>query len=219
VPPAHQFRETLLEDSVRILASVVYALILASVVQAQGSSPKPPQTSQSAPKREAPAAASAAPSTTLGVDPAKEADIRRLLEVAGSKALMSEILTNMMANMKPMLVNSLPPGEYQAKLIDLFLDKFTARANDEFPKLVDQEIPIYDKYFSAEDIKGLIQFYQTPLGQKTLSTLPKIVAETQVQGQKLGEQIGRETMMQVLSEHPELLKEMEGSKTAPKDAK
>lgn len=203
----------------RILAAVIYALIVAASAQAQAPSSKPSETSQSSLKQAAPVTDSAAASSTSGVDPAKASDIRQLLDVAGTKTLMSEMMTNMMASMKPLLTNSLPPGEYRAKLIDLFLEKFTARANADFPKLQEQAIPIYDKYLSAEDIKGLIQFYQTPLGQKTLSTLPKIVAEMQSQGQKWGQQIGRETMMQVLSEHPELVKEMEESRTAPNQTK
>lgn len=115
-------------------------------------------------------------------------------------------MVSMKDNLKPVMTNSLPPGEYRAKLIDLFFDKFMARANTEFPKLVNAAVPIYDKYLSADDIKGMIQFYQTPLGQKTLSVLPQITAAMQSQGQKLGEQIGRETMLEVLSENPDLAK-------------
>jgi hypothetical protein len=204
---------------VRILAVVVLSLLVSSLAQAQTPSSKPPETSQPAPKQGAPETASEAPSGSPAVDPAKAADIRRLLDVVGSKSLMTELMSNLMTNMRPMLTSSLPPGDYRERLIDLFLEKFSARASDEFPKLLEAAIPIYDRYLSDEDIKALIQFYQTPLGQKTISTLPKIFSEMQTQGQKLGEQIGRETMLQVLSEHPELVKAMEESQAAPKQAK
>jgi hypothetical protein len=88
-----------------------------------------------------------------------------------------------------------------------------ARANAEIPKLLDAAVPIYDKYLSDEDIKGLIQYYQTPLGKKALSVLPHIAIDMQNEGQKLGQQIGLETMLQVLSEHPELAKAMEDART------
>lgn len=122
-------------------------------------------------------------------------------------------MASMKDNLKPVLTNSLPPGDYRAKLIDLFFEKFMARANAEFPKLVDAAVPVYDKYLSAEDIKGMIQFYQTPLGQKTLSVLPQITAAMQSEGQKLGERIGRETMLEVLSENPDLAKALADAKT------
>ena len=199
----------------KTLATVVATLFLSCFVQAQNQPTQAPKPPQPASNQAAPGAGSAAPAGSSGIDPAKEADIRQLLDVAGTKAMMSAVMNNMEKSLRPMLVNSLPPGDYRAKLIDLFLEKFTARATIEFPKLEEAAIPIYDKYLSDEDIKGLIQFYQTPLGRKTLSVLPMIFGEMQSAGQKLGERIGRETMIQVLSDHPELAKAMESARTAP----
>ena len=167
--------------------------------------PKPPGASTAPAARPSPAA-DAKPSA---IDPSKEADIRKLMDVVGAKSMTTDLMRNMVDNMKPVLSNSLPPGDYRAKLIDLFFDKFLARANVEFPKLEDSAVSVYDKYLSDEDIKGLIQFYQTPLGQKTLTVLPKIVVEMQQNGQKLGQQIGQESMMEVLSEHPDLAKQLD----------
>jgi hypothetical protein len=45
-----------------------------------------------------------------------------------------------------------------------------------------------------------------------LSTLPNVMAESQAAGTKWGEQIGRESMIEVLTEHPELQKAMEEAK-------
>jgi len=70
-------------------------------------------------------------------------------------------------------------------------------------------IPLYDKYYSPEDLKGLIQFYATPVGQKTLTVLPKLMPELQDEGRKWGEGLGRESMLEVFSEHPELKKALE----------
>jgi len=50
----------------------------------------------------------------------------------------------------------------------------------------------------------LIEFYQTPLGQKAIATLPKVTTEMQEQGRKWGEELGKQCMVEVLSEHPEL---------------
>ena len=133
--------------------------------------------------------------------------------------MMSATMNGMMKNLKPMLMNAFPPGDYREKLIDLFLEKFSVRANAEIPKLADGAIPVYDRYFSDDDIKGLIVFYQTPVGQKLIAAGPKIALEMQGQGQKLGEQIGRETMIQVLSEHPEFQKAMEDARAGTNPAK
>jgi hypothetical protein len=212
IPILHSaFEETL----VKIPATIVGLLLFASFTLAQTQTPNSPKTAPPAPSQAGPEPGSATPAGAPAIDPAKEADIRRLLEVAGTQSMMTQVMNNLAKNMKPMLANSLPPGDYRDKLIDLFLEKFMARANVEFPKLADAAIPIYDKYLSDEDIKGLIQYYQTPLGRKTLSVLPMIIAEMQSQGQKLGERIGRESMLQVLADHPELAKEMEEARSAP----
>ena len=71
-------------------------------------------------------------------------------------------------------------------------------------ELVDMLIPIYDKYFSAEEVKGLVKFYETPLGQKSISALPKMMVELQEVGRNWGENLGRQSMQEVLAEHPDL---------------
>ena len=196
----------------RRLGTVAIALLFASFSQAQAQTSRPQTAAQPDASQAPQGSAPAAGASHTGIDPAKEADIRRLQEVAGIKSKMTEIMAGIQKNMKPTLMNILPPGDYRETLIDLFVEKFSARGNVEFPKLLDAAIPVYDKYFSDEDIKGLILFYQSPLGKKTLSVLPQITIEMYTQGQQLGEKIGRETMEQVLSEHPELAKALQDAR-------
>jgi len=148
------------------------------------------------------------------IDPVKEADIHRLLDLSGTKAAMTQILEGMEKNIRPMMMNSLPPGDYRTSLVDLFFEKFQAHSKTEIQHLLDSAVPLYDKYFSDEDIKGLIQFYQTPLGVKALNVLPKLSIEMQGEGMKLGEKLGRQSMLEVLTEHPELKKSMEDAQKA-----
>jgi hypothetical protein len=136
------------------------------------------------------------------VDASKEADIRRLLDLVGTKALLSQTFDEMTKSLRPVLANSLPPGDYRDRLIDLFLAKFTAKENVQ--QFLELAVPVYDKNFSHQEIRSLIEFYQTPLGQKTISVLPKVTLELQEEGRKWGENLGRKAMMDVLSEHPEL---------------
>jgi hypothetical protein len=154
----------------------------------------------------------AASSSTI--DPAKAADIRRLFEVAGARALITQSMAGMEKNVRPMLLSSLPPGEYREQLIDLFFAKFHSKLDTQ--KFLDMAVPAYDKYLSHEEIKGLLQFYETPLGQKALTVMPKLMGELQEAGQKWGSELGRTSMMEVLAEHPELAKALEeAKKTAP----
>lgn len=155
-----------------------------------------------------------APDGKTKIDPAKEADIRRLLDLTGVKTLVAQMMDGTQANIRPLLANSFPPGEYREKLIDLFFAKFKSKAN--IQQLLDIAVPFYDKYFSREEIRSLVQFYETPLGQKTISVLPQLSRELQEAGKKWGEEIGRQSMSEVFAEHPELLEAMKAAqKTAP----
>jgi hypothetical protein len=195
----------------------MFAIVLAlfflgcASFQAQTNSPKPvPEQGTDHPQQINPIPKA----TTLpgNIDPAKVADIRQLMEIAGIKAIMTQMLGTMADTIRPLMTNALPAGEYREKLVDLFFVKFRSKADPQM--LMDSLVPLYDKYLSADEVKGLIQFYQTPLGQKTVKVMPKLVAEAQEEGRKWGEGLGRDSMIEVLSEHPELQKAMEDARKA-----
>ena len=88
-------------------ASVAVAVLLLSF--AWGRSPG--GTSPSSPKPADPVQASA-PST---VDSAKAADIRKLMSLVNTEELATGLLGAMTEQIRPMITNSLPPGEYREK--------------------------------------------------------------------------------------------------------
>jgi len=52
---------------------------------------------------------------------------------------------------------------------------------------LEMTIPIYDKYFTHKDIKGLLSLYQTKLGKKTIKVLPQLMQECMRAGQLWGQ--------------------------------
>lgn len=154
-----------------------------------------------------PAAAQPPQSGAAGIDPAKAAAIRQLLDLAGGTAAINQVMDGMQQNIKSSMSNLLPPGDYREKLIDLFFEKFRSEANTQ--QLLDIAAQVYDKYLTIEDIQGLIQFYSTPLGKKTLTILPKVTIEVQSEGMKWGQNLGQKAMREVLAEHPELVQAMQ----------
>lgn len=171
-------------------------------------------TSQAPAAQSAPAAVPAAKPAT-SVDPVKEAAIRNLFEVMGTKDAMRQVMASMSGSIRPLLESSLPPGAYRAQLIDLFFQRLQVKLRvDDLLELV---IPVYDKYFSLEEIDGLTKFYQTPLGKKAISVLPQVLLESQTAGKKLGQEMGRQSMIEVLDEHPDLKKALEDAGAAQKN--
>ena len=73
-------------------------------------------------------------------------------------------------------MNSLPPGDYRDKLVDLFFEDFI---QTEYSAVLDGRRCVRQVPLAMKISKGLIEFYQTPLGQKTLTVLPKLSVELQ----------------------------------------
>jgi hypothetical protein len=168
-----------------------------------------PRTLQAQEKKAAPPPAAAqstssAQDSVAAIDPKKEAAIRNMFEVTGMIKIMQETISNMVAQMRPVMMTSLPQGEYREKLVDLFFEKFQSKLD--LKKLLELAVPIYAKYYTTEEIGQLTEFYKTPIGKKSLAVTPKTMSEMQAAGGKMGEEIGRQTMMEVLAEHPDLAK-------------
>ena len=115
-------------------------------------------------------------------DSSKISSIKTLLEVTGSGKLGVQVVQNMFASYKQSLPNV--PEE--------FWNEFMKEVNPEV--LTTMIIPIYDKYYSTEEINKMIEFYQTPLGKKVISTLPQIMQESMQAGQSWGKEVGEKVI-------------------------
>ena len=92
----------------------------------------------------------------------KTNDIRKLILLTGGAKIMDQMFNAMAANFK---------------------DPKAQQAFQEFRKEFDPNqiyeimIPAYDKFLSADDVKEVLRFYQSPAGQRLLDSQPKIMAE------------------------------------------
>lgn len=109
----------------------------------------------------------------------KQANIRKLLEITGSGKLGIQVMKQMIDSYR----TSMP------KVPQKFWDDFMKEADPQ--QLVELIVPIYDKYLTDEDVKNLIQFYQSPLGKKVIQVLPQITQQSMQAGQKWGAEIGQ----------------------------
>lgn len=64
--------------------------------------------------------------------------------------------------------------------------------NTSIDELVELFIPVYQKYFTIDDIKEIIKFYESPIGQKLAMNTPLITQESMQIGQQWGMKIGQE---------------------------
>jgi hypothetical protein len=124
---------------------------------------------------------------------AKSAQVRRLLEVTGTVDMVKTMLTattpHIMSNIRSQAPGA-PERAYQ--IVEREINLFISHKIDAPGGLIDRVIPIYTKYYSEEEIQKLIQFYETPLGQKTIALMPQVVKESVDLGRKWGEALSPE---------------------------
>jgi hypothetical protein len=65
--------------------------------------------------------------------------------------------------------------------------------------------PLYDKYFNEDELRGLISFYKSPVGQKSLDVLPALFQEALARSSELMEPKLMPIIMQVLDEEKQRL--------------
>ena len=108
-----------------------------------------------------------------------------------------------------------------------FSSKLSQEFQQEYPKQVSvskfaraSASALYRKYYTDEELKDLITFYQSPVGQKSLVVTPKLVSEQMDEMSKnVFPQINKLIYELVDKEGPKLVDEINKSGTAPKAAK
>jgi len=112
-------------------------------------------------------------------------DIVRLLDMTGSGKLALQVGTAA-ANQIIDQIRAENP-KVTENMITAVKDEISKLMAEKMPSFMGQIVKVYAKYFSHEEIKGLIAFYQTPLGQKTIRSLPQVVNESMLIGKAWAE--------------------------------
>jgi hypothetical protein len=119
------------------------------------------------------------------MSPEKDKLIRRVLEVTGAQKTMVQVSSQLIGSFKQSQPNV--PEEFWNRLEKKFGSQ----------DLLEHLIPIYDKYYSEQDLIGLLAFYESPLGQKVLSTMPQVMQESMQVGQAWGKQKAEEVLREL----------------------
>lgn len=147
-----------------------------------------------------PAPAAAKPHT---IDPAKEASIRQLMEATGAKDLGAQMMKSGMEQFRASVTESQPDNPRAKQFVDAFVARFQKHFDAD--ALTEKVIPIYDKYLTVEDLKGLLEYYRSPLGQRMLKVLPEIARESQETGFTLGQKAAQETLDDLKADYPDFV--------------
>lgn len=151
-----------------------------------------------------------APESTAAdkVDPAKDAAIRHLMDLTQSSKMGEDLNQYVTNQVHEVLGQALPP-ERLLKLMDTFKQKLATAMPPN--RIIDAAVPIYAEAFSMEDIQALIQFYESPLGQRVVKALPRVAQESQRVGMQMEQKSAMAILQELSNDYPELKPMLRGS--------
>jgi len=115
----------------------------------------------------------------------KKQDISKLLEVMDAKSQATQMFDIMLPDMQKALPGV--PAEFWSKF----------KTGIKRAKFVEMLVPIYDKHFSHEDIKNLIEFYESPMGKKLVKVTPLLNKDSYQVGAKWGEELAKDITVEL----------------------
>lgn len=151
----------------------------------------------------APQASSSGQSGELAVgaiDPVKEADIRALLELVGARDQVQDSMTHAAEQYRERLLETVPNNQQGQAFINVVINSYEKKFDVD--AVTNQLISVYDKHYTDEEIKGLLQFYGSPLGQKVAAESPKIGREIQESIRVSSGKAAKEALQEAKQENP-----------------
>jgi hypothetical protein len=134
------------------------------------------------------------------IDPAKEADIRSLMELLGVRDILQDAVAKGTEQFRENLIASVPDSDRGQQFVNAFIADYQKKFNPD--DVTNKLVAIYDRHFTEDDIKSLLQFYGSPLGQKYATEMPKISAETQVASRAVSTQVAKEVLQDLRKQYP-----------------
>ncbi len=201
----------LAEEVMKAVLALFVIYIGTFFVVIQGASPNSVQAAQ---QDGGAAQGQAAPAS---IDPVKEADIRSLMELVGARDVVQDAVAKGTEQLRENLISSVPGNNRGQQFVNAFVADYQKRFNPD--DVTGQLVAIYDRHFTEDDIKALLQFYGSPLGQKYAAEMPKISAETQAANRAITTQVAKDVLRDLRKQYPGMANQARLVKARPEQAK
>lgn len=116
-----------------------------------------------------------------------------LMAILNQRDVMNAMIVQMRAAVIASLQQSTKkPVDVATRAVDeIIIPELQAR----FSELQDSFVNIYVTLYSLEDLRALIAFYATPLGQRLIQIQPKVAQQAAEAGQVWGTKVGHEAFI------------------------
>src|SRR6516165_9234981 len=186
-----------------VLALVVICLAM-FLVAIQGGSSAPVQAAAQNTTKQTP---------TPQIDPAKDADIRALIELVGARDQIEDSIRTSAEQYREKLLATVPDNDKGQAFVNSVINEY--EKNYDLDDVVNQLVAIYDKHYTDDEIKGLLQFYGTPFGQKVAAEQSKVMREVQEATRSTSAKTVREALQHAKQENPGIGQNAHLGSTAP----
>ena len=129
------------------------------------------------------------------VTPEMRALIVKLMKMTGAIDIGVQLADAVLVQMKPVFKNQNP--NIPERAFDIMQEEFRATFLENRAELTEQIVIIYNRHFTASELRKLIVFYQTPIGRKTISIIPRVFQESTVAGQQFSQRMMPVAMQRV----------------------
>src|SRR5207245_1080620 len=116
--------------------------------------------------------------------------------------LVQDAANNAIEQSREKLIATVPNNDQGQAFVNAFNASYQKKFD--LDQVSDQLVGIYDKHFTEDEIKGLLQFYGSPLGQKVAAEMPKIGRETQAAIRAGGGKAAKESLAEMKQQNPEI---------------
>lgn len=128
--------------------------------------------------------------SSADIEPAHDRAIRQLIVATGALEIGEQFANAVSIQMSQTLRQSNP--DVPPRAFDIIREEVMGVIGEELNNgsFENQIVPVYAKYFSLDEVEELLEFYRTPIGQKTVEVMPLLTQESMQIGQSWGISIG-----------------------------
>ena len=178
----------------KAVLALVVIYVVAFLVAIQGSAPTAVEAFRQS------AAAKPAAAHSSAIDPAKEADIRSLLDLVGVRDQVQESVNYSAEQYREKLLATVANNDKDQAFVNAVITDYEKKFDVD--QVTDQLVAIYDQHYSSEEIKELLQFYGSPLGQRVATEAPKISREIQAATRATAAKAVKDALQETKQENP-----------------
>jgi hypothetical protein len=136
----------------------------------------------------------------MPIDPAKDADIHALLELVGARDQLQESVNLTAEQYREKLLSTVADTDGGHAFVNAVITDYEKKFDVD--QVTEQLVYVYDKHYSDDEIKGLLQFYGSPLGQKVAAEGPRISREIQESSRAAAAKAVKDALQQARAENP-----------------